>query len=156
MSAHHNRSGAAFASAAPNLESSKPSRLWWLYLAYLVGMVVVGIAPYLAAVRRAELSGPLLVLPLLATLLNLAWIVGLWAYIQSRRLAWSGFWQAVLGLMVIQWIYSGICFLRALQFGVDGPQGTTTLIGLGSLVLWIPGFVALWRYAFLSPRVWRR
>jgi hypothetical protein len=135
-------------------EAARPSRLWWLYFGYLVLAGLAGAAPYLSSIRESNLSGPSLGLPLLATVLNLWGMVGLWGYIRSRRLGWSGLWQICLGLTVIQMIYAGSLFLRFLPSSLAEPGAWVSLLGLAGLALGIPLLVALWRYAFVSPRIW--
>lgn len=135
-------------------EASRPSRLWWLYFAYLLLAGLAGAGSYLSAIREANLSGASRALPLIATLLNLWGVVGLWAYLRSRRLGWSGLWQICLGLTVIQMIYTGSLFLRFFPSSLSAPGAGVSLLGLAGLALGIPLLIALWRYAFLSPRIW--
>ncbi len=151
MSKH--RSGAKRASAP--LAASRPSQLWWVYFGYLLVMAVAGSFVYLPLVREANLLGRLRVLPVAATLLNLWGVIGLWGYIQSRRLVGSWFWQACVGLTVIQWIFATSLFLLSLP-NASGKQAWVTIAGLAGMALGLPLIVALWRYAFLSPRVWAR
>jgi hypothetical protein len=155
MSERKNQSGKGSRDRLSAAESSRPSQLWWVYFGLLVILGVAGAAPYLSLIRERRLSGPGLALPAIATLLNLWALVGLGAYIRSRRLAWSGFWQLCLGLTVIQWIFSASMFLRSLPLDITSPEGRVSMLGLLGLALWLPLLVALWRYTFLSPKLWQ-
>jgi hypothetical protein len=93
---------------------------------------------------------------LAAIVLNVWGLVGLWAYIGSRRLGWSGLWQVCLGLTVIQMVYAGSLFLRYFPPSLAAPGAGATLLGLAGLAMGVPLLIALWRYAFLSPHLWSR
>jgi len=156
MSESPHRSESAPLGLSPSIDPPRPSRLWWLYFGYLVLMGVAGIFLNLTKGEAAWLGGPGVVIDVVATLLNVWGVVGLWAYIQSRRLGWSGLWQTCLGLTVIQWIFAASLFAQSLSSGTEGREANVAIWGLVGLLCGVPLLIALWRYAFLSPRIWRR
>ena len=138
-----------------------PSRLWWLYFYCLAGFAVLGAVPYFLVLLRVEQEDKVLI-GAAAWALNACDLVGLWCYIRSRRLGVAWLWRLFLALTVAQLAFVAYQFEKAFMmvlpfesfFPIKGAR-IVSLVGLCSVLFAVPLLIALWRYAFRSPELWR-
>ena len=78
--------------------------------------------------------------------LSLALLVALWAYALQRPLGTAGYWRAVFWIV----LFANIVMLVPVLF-----EGGLIAIVTGALsLLVVPAYVAAWKYAYRSARVW--
>jgi hypothetical protein len=130
-----------------------PSRLWWLYFGVLVAFGILGAVPFVLGLGQQPWR--MLVLGAAATILNVWGIVGLWGYIRSRPLGFSDLWKACTLLTAVQIAFSAFQFSKVLTSGAQGTERLVAIVGLCSMAFAVPLLIALGRYAFRSPGIWR-
>lgn len=85
-------------------------------------------------------------------------LVGLWAYLRRRPMLSMHLWRVYFAVILFALIYSGIRLFtneHSDPFGDGSWYKWLVGIWLLSSALLTPLFLALWRYAFHSPDIWR-
>jgi hypothetical protein len=85
-------------------------------------------------------------------LLGLIPIAGLWGYLRSKPLGHRFFWMGYFIFAVLSVVYSASSLFQA------PPEWRLafSLVFILCAAVAFPLFVALWRYGFRSPDIWRR
>lgn len=124
--------------------------LWWIYIGYLCLMVLVGLA-------QAALRGTTPAIDLAYVVIYGFGAVGLAVWRLRRALFHPAVWVACLAA-ALALLSSGIKGLLATLSAAGEPSYTNPFVYAASVVflLNLPLFWGLARYAFLSPRIWRR
>lgn len=79
-------------------------------------------------------------------------LVGLWGYISDKALGWRVFWIVYL---VFSIALAALNFVPSLWDGLQHDLPWLSLL-LVAVLIQLPGWIALWRYAFRSPHIWQR
>lgn len=133
-------------------EIKRPSRIWWLYFAYLAIMWVLGVAMLL------QHGSPFPRLAVATSLVDTVALVGLFLFIRSIPALAAGFWRFIFLLLIIKAALSAATVLRGL-FSYPWqnlPEQRVALVILLTIVLGLPLIYAVGRYAFGSPHVWSK
>ncbi|HVT58636.1 MAG TPA: hypothetical protein VHR45_09560 [Thermoanaerobaculia bacterium] len=139
-----------------------PSRLWWIYFLCLLALAALGAKSYLALLLRPDRQEHDLLIGAAASALNAWGLLGLWCYIRSKPLGFSWIWKLCLVLTADQLAFAAYLFGKTFMmvapyeslFPVRGER-VVSLLGLCGILFAIPLLIALWRYAFRSPELWR-
>lgn len=125
---------------------------WWSYFALYIVLFAVTFANYVSEGAFQSFGGALLSAALLS--FDMICIAGLYAYIQSIAVFRPAFWGTVLGLLFARIVVAGgFLAFNLIPWEADHEQ-YVALVGLLSVLLAIPMLIALWTYAFKSPRIW--
>lgn len=122
-------------------ERAVPSSWWWAYFLVLTVLTVAGL-----------LSGPGSFVEALLGVVTTFALVGLWGYMRQIAIGWKQFWAVYF---CISLALNGTALVG---FAITSrhPLDASMLMFLATTaVLLAPLHLALWRYAFRSPRVWR-
>src|SRR5215204_749715 len=82
-------------------------------------------------------------------------LAGLYAYIRSLAVFTTGFWCEVVLVLIARISLLAPLFLFNLFPWEPTTEHLVALFSLLSILFSIPLLLALWRYAFKSPAVWR-
>lgn len=137
----------------------KPSRLWWIYFCYLVLCMVLYIHGWVHLIKlpgNANLAQvanvvnlPLVLAISVATFALDAWaIVGFWGFLRSRPFGAAGVWRVCCAMQLVAVVLPIVVAIRA-----GTPPAILTTAGL---MLKLPLLIALSRYAWLSPHLWKQ
>jgi hypothetical protein len=113
---------------------------WRIYLGVLV--VVASLAIVFGAKNPSDIS---------MTLFNSVAVIGLWGYVYDLPMGWREFWMIYFPLSVISPAYGVWEF--AMGPGAPWPL-TLWLAAFVLMLLNVPLWIGLWRYAFRSPAIW--
>jgi hypothetical protein len=120
-------------------ENTMPSSFWWLYFALSL------LLSALSLIRGV--SSPL---ELAFGILNAFGLAGLWGYICQAAVGWRLFWVLYFVASVVANIAGLVLFVAS----IGRLEFALLVIVSFSIVLVAPMYLALWRYAFRSPKIW--
>lgn len=115
-------------------------RGWLAYAAALTGVVL------LSEIADLAHGKPLSVETLANWLVTAALLLATWCYGLQKPLRTEGHWRLAF------WVVVGITALELVRVVLAGPLGV--YVAVVSLVLVAPAFVAAYRYAYRSSRLW--
>ncbi|MEZ5463566.1 hypothetical protein [Dokdonella sp.] len=120
-------------------ENTVPSYIWWFYFALSLLLSVVSLIQ--------GVSSPI---ELAFGIVNAFALVGLWGYISQVAVGWRLFWV----LYFVASVVANIVGFALFAAGIGQRDFAFLAIVSFSIVLVAPMYLALWRYAFRSPKVW--
>ncbi|MEZ5460351.1 hypothetical protein [Dokdonella sp.] len=116
-----------------------PSYIWWFYFALSLLLAVVSLIQ--------GVSSPI---ELAFGIVNAFALAGLWGYISQVAVGWRLFWV----LYFVASVVANIVGLALFAADIGQRDFAFLMIVSFSIVLVAPMYLALWRYAFRSPKVW--
>lgn len=123
--------------------------LWWIYIGYLCVLILSGMAQYL---RHDELTA----INLIHAVLTSVGATGLAAWRLRRRLIHPMVWITCLAVGLAFLATSIKTLVNLLSAVAHEHNSTFTYVALALILLNLPLFWGLARYALLSPTIWRR
>ena len=90
-------------------------------------------------------------LRLLMFIFNGFGLIGLWGYLSDKAIGWRSFWAVYACLMLLA---ATTVYGPDLWHGLRHDAGLVMVL-LASAIFTVPEWVAVWRYAFRSPHIWR-
>jgi hypothetical protein len=131
----------------------RPSVLWWCYLALYAALFCLTFVNFVSEGLFESFGAAFLSWAILSS--DAVCIIGLYAYIRSTRLFAPAFWRVMLMLLVARMFVSASFLVPNLFPWKSTPEQYVALAGLVSFLLAMPLLVALWRYGYRSPHIWR-
>lgn len=117
-----------------------------LWLAYAIFFIIVCVSGTIDTHTHGQ---PVTTLEIIEAVSELFMCVGVTLYALQKRLLSATAWKFVLWVIIA---YSAV--LAAYNTSKDGPSFLVALAIFTVPV--IPAYVAMYRYAYMSPQVWRR
>jgi len=126
------------------------SALWWIYIGYLCLMILFGLT-------QAAARGTMPAVNVAHAVLSGLGAVGLAAWRLHRALLHPAVWVACLAADLAL-LSAGVKGLITMLSAADAPSYNSPLVyvATATVLLNLPLFWGLARYAFLSPAIWRR
>lgn len=123
------------------MEEEKIRFAWWYYFWLMVVLTATG-----PLMGMEDLGA------WLEWALGIVGLVGLWGYLRRRPVGPRMFWRAYFGYTIAIILYGASGFLEVKSELLGWFFGIWVLL----MALVFPCLLALWRYAFRSPDIWRR
>ncbi|MGY1531488.1 hypothetical protein [Luteimonas sp. A649] len=114
---------------------------WWYYFWFFAANLVA-----------SSFSAPVDTQGFVSLLLGIVGLLGLWGHLRSRPIGHRHLWTTLFFALLL---VMGYYVARPFFVGVQHTAGVVFGAAIGTLVT-APLLLALWRYSFRSPEIWRR
>ena len=137
-------------STATSAIQAVPHKAWRIYFNFLIVIILIGGIDYVMLFKGNWL---MLAFPITLACIGL---LGLWGYIHSKPYGWHWPWELYLSIEVDKDVFAASLFIHnIITYPVLNAETAVAVRSLLSLLVGIPFIVALWRYIYRSPSVWR-